>query len=126
MGTIVLTESPGNHVRFNLVESSFEYIMEYSITLKLQFGDTLHAELQRRINSDHSDTNWSGIEYLTMVFLRKEKPTNLPEPLLRLFSIDTDEDEAVVSNGLIVSMDPNMKVLHKPKRTSGKVSNTLG
>jgi len=126
MTTIVLTERPGNHVSFDLASSSFEYILEYSITLKLQFGNTLHAELQSQINTVYSDTNWSGIEYLTMVFLRNEKPTNLPEPLLRLFSIEPDEGEEVIPNGLVVTMDPYMKVLHKPKRTTGKVSNTLG
>lgn len=124
MDAIILIENPGHHVQIKLENTEPEHIMEYSITLKIIPGDRVQNELINQINQIYPTTNWTDIKFLTLVFLVQKAPTNLPDPLLRLYSLEPDEE--VLGNGIVVTMNPDMNILHKPKRTKGKVSNTLG
>lgn len=127
---IVLKENFQNkNVKFELQSGAGDFFFEYSLTIDYDKTNPtpLQLALKNHINLQ-SATDWTGIEFLTMVFLLEQEPSNIPEPLYKLFSKSScTETDLVCRNGLVVTMDPfNMMLLHKPKRTSGKVSNKLG
>jgi len=130
---IILNEVPNKYIQFELDSSEGDYIMEYSLTLKLDELADLGIELIKHIQAADTTnpTSWSGVEFLTLIFIKSKEPRNLPEPLLRLgnLNIAIPNNNPPKGNGMAVTIHadhPNMMILHKPKRTKGKVSNSLG
>jgi len=134
---IILTEVLDKHVKFgvNSVIDSTDYFLEYSQMITLDGNNQLHNELISQINTQCTNNqtpkpNWTKVKYLILVFLRAHD-SNLQESLIRAYveqSPPNNTDETF-GNGLVVSVDANeevMKIIHKPKRTKGKVSNSLG
>lgn len=124
METIDLKERSGYLLQFQILEMLKEYVLDYNINLEYDSSNSLHENIKTAINDKYhlSTDEWKDIEIISLVILREDDTTNLPDPIIGLLRLDN----GLTSNCLVVTMDEQLNILHKPKRTTGKVSNTLG
>lgn len=128
-------EIPGKFIHFELDPNSPAYEAIYTTTITINpFNDT-HRALISQINSfDPTDTNIvdSSVKYIGMVFVKlseKEPSEILPVEIRGLkYLSDFGGNDPQTDRGVVITVADGsiLQLLHKPKRTKGKVSNTLG
>lgn len=134
---IILTkENPGEMIHFHLdntTRPAYEGI--HSTTITINPFDPFHVSLINAINSfDSSDNNIvnSSVKFISLIFVKQSTlaPGTVPPYSIRGLKYLEDTptgtpptDLAVVAT---IADGSILQLLHKPKRTKGKVSNTLG
>ncbi len=118
------TGKSSNNVMFKLKNNTFSYKSYYSITWLLDPSNDLHTYWSQLIEAKAPGVIDDTVKYLSFVFLEMKTPSNLPQPIRALFPKPPECSDC--GFGVVVSVDDNMNMIHKPKRTTGKVSNKQG
>jgi len=120
-------ETTDKNVQFKIdpIAAPF-YKVEYSLTIEVDNTNPIHNALIEKVNDK---TLTDDVEFIALVFLTElltvpsgpAKNPNPIHPINYMYSKNPTD-----SNGLIISMTEEMSFIHKPRRTKGKVSNSLG
>lgn len=124
MSPIQLYEKENQYVSFYLDNTVEEFRMLHSMTFDINPNDPIHRELLDRIRSFNDNTLLDEVKVMSLVFIELvnlPNQTNLPHPIRSLKTLEASTDY-----GIILTVDDELNILHKPKRTTGKVSNKLG
>jgi|GEM_PF-3116198 len=122
---IILEEDhpSGEFVDFSLDSTVQEHSMLHSITFTIDANDKIHSELVARVEKFDSAL-MDNVKCMSLIFITKvvgTGSTNLPEPIRGLKKLDSS-----TSHGVVLTVDKDLNLLHKPKRTKGKVTNVMG
>jgi hypothetical protein len=129
---IILTdEAAGKKIKFHLDNTVIAHQVVSSDTFIINPYNADHVSLIRKINDfDSSDPNIvnGDVKFITIVHVIEDPKSNpgavTPIELRNLTYLeDSDNDLAVV---VTVKDKTLLELKHKPKRTKGKVSNSLG
>lgn len=131
---IILIESDQRYVTLTLDQTVPEQYITYSTTVTIDFNNSLHNQLIGLINASNQTGDPNPVfvdptkdKYISIVFLdvvTDESQTFLSKEIRGLFSTP----HTGTGFGIVMVFDNNghLELKYKPKRTTGKVSNTLG
>lgn len=129
-------EMSGNYIHFHLDNSVSAHKAVFSTTVTINPFDPFHKELITKINSfDPADPNIvdSNVKFLSIITVALDSTSNpgsVPPSEIRglryLEDIPPGENPSNLAVVLTIKDGTILQLLHKPKRTKGKVSNTLG
>jgi hypothetical protein len=148
---ILLWETKGQYVSFNLDTSVQQHFVLYSETFTIDWNNPTHIELIRLIDEFEPLANRDEFtvkvrkgsdKFISVIFVDRvvdSKDYNLPINIRGLLSIDPDsppypdplpipDPNPIVGHCIVITVSARnfLQILHKPKRTQGKVSNKLG